>query len=105
MHEDNMPDLPGLNFDHGEDILALRDSVRQYAQAEIAPLAADIDRSDRFPPGLWQNSARSVCWASRPKRNTAALRWDILRTSWRWRKSRAHRRRLVCRTARNRICA
>jgi len=49
-----MTDLPGLNFDHGEDILALRDSVRQFAQAEIAPLAADIDRSDRFPPGLWQ---------------------------------------------------
>src|SRR3569623_2404542 len=54
MHEDNMTDLPGLNFDHGEDILALRDSVRQFAQAEIAQLAADIDRSDRFPPGLWQ---------------------------------------------------
>src|SRR3569623_1919436 len=54
MHEDNMTDLPGLNFDHGEDILALRDSVRQFAQAEIAPLAADIARSDRYPPGLWQ---------------------------------------------------
>ena len=41
--------LPGLNFQLGDDIDALRDAVRAFAQAEIAPLAADIDRSDQFP--------------------------------------------------------
>jgi len=46
--------LPGLSFDHGEDIAALRETVQQFAQAEIAPRAADIDRSDRFPADLWQ---------------------------------------------------
>ncbi len=46
--------LPGLTFDHGEDIAALRDTVQQFAQAEIAPRAAEIDRSDQFPMDLWK---------------------------------------------------
>jgi len=46
--------LPGLNFDHGEDIAALRESVAAFAQAEIAPRAAEIDRSDQFPMDLWK---------------------------------------------------
>ena len=45
--------LPGLTFDHGEDIAALRDTVQQFAQAEIAPRAGEIDRSDQFPMDLW----------------------------------------------------
>ena len=34
--------LPGLTFDHGEDIAALREAVQQFAASEIAPLAAEI---------------------------------------------------------------
>ena len=49
-----MTDLPGLNFQLGEDIDALRDAVRDFAQSEIAPRAAEIDKSDLFPADLWQ---------------------------------------------------
>ena len=43
-----MNNLPGLNFMLGEDIDALRDAVHAFAQAEIAPRAAEIDRSDQL---------------------------------------------------------
>jgi isovaleryl-CoA dehydrogenase len=46
--------LPGLDFQLGADINALRDAVRDFAQSEIAPRAAEIDRSDQFPMDLWR---------------------------------------------------
>jgi isovaleryl-CoA dehydrogenase len=49
-----MTDLPGLTFDHGEDIAALRATIQQFAGAEIAPRAAEIDRTDQFPMDLWK---------------------------------------------------
>ncbi len=45
---------PTLNFDLGEDIDMLRDAVCQFAQAEIAPLAEEIDQNNEFPNQLWR---------------------------------------------------
>ncbi|HEV3020692.1 MAG TPA: isovaleryl-CoA dehydrogenase [Burkholderiaceae bacterium] len=42
-----------LDFDLGGDIESLREVVRTFAQREIAPLAAQADRSDCFPMALW----------------------------------------------------
>jgi len=44
---------PALDFDLGAEIDQLRDSVRDFAADEIAPLAAEIDRNDTFPRQLW----------------------------------------------------
>jgi isovaleryl-CoA dehydrogenase len=49
-----MAHLPGLAFDLGETITMLRDSVQQFADDEIAPRAAEIDRDNLFPHDLWQ---------------------------------------------------
>jgi isovaleryl-CoA dehydrogenase len=43
-----------LQFDHGETLAMLRDTVRDFAHQEIAPRAAEIDRTNQFPPDLWQ---------------------------------------------------
>jgi len=47
-------ELPGLRFCLGEDIDQLRAAVRVFAAAEIAPRAAEIDRSNQFPSDLWK---------------------------------------------------
>ena len=45
---------PALNFNLGEDIDLLRDSLFQFCRNEIAPRAADIDQSNEFPNELWR---------------------------------------------------
>jgi len=45
--------IPSLNFDLGETVAMLRDTVMSFASEEIAPLAEEIDRTDSFPRQLW----------------------------------------------------
>jgi len=46
--------FPGLDFGLGETLDMLRESVAQFAASEIAPRAAQIDRSNEFPMALWR---------------------------------------------------
>ena len=49
-----IPNAPrSLDFDLGETADMIRDTVAGFAQAEIAPRAAEIDRTDEFPRDLW----------------------------------------------------
>jgi isovaleryl-CoA dehydrogenase len=45
--------MDDFDFGLGEDLDALRAAVAQFARERIAPLAADIDRDNRFPRDLW----------------------------------------------------
>ncbi|HZX31730.1 MAG TPA: isovaleryl-CoA dehydrogenase [Rhodocyclaceae bacterium] len=46
--------IPSLDFALGETIDMLRDAVRAFAEKEIAPRAAEIDRVNEFPADLWK---------------------------------------------------
>lgn len=43
-----------LEYDFDSTISMLREQVNRFAAAEIAPLAADIDRNNQFPPEIWR---------------------------------------------------
>jgi isovaleryl-CoA dehydrogenase len=49
-----MIDFPQLAFELGETADLLRRTVRTFAEAEIAPRAAEIDRANEFPMDLWR---------------------------------------------------
>lgn len=46
--------LPALDFDLGPTADMLQESIFDFAQAKIAPQAAEIDQSNEFPMELWQ---------------------------------------------------
>lgn len=46
--------VPTMNFDLGEEIDLLRQSVAHFASAEIAPLASQADEENLFPNALWR---------------------------------------------------
>lgn len=46
--------MTGFNFGLGETLDMLRDQVRGFAQRELAPLAADVDRDNQFPMPMWR---------------------------------------------------
>ena len=45
--------LPALNFELGETADMIRDTVMTFASDHVAPLAAEVDRTDKFPRHLW----------------------------------------------------
>src|SRR5512139_1674697 len=45
--------MPPFDFGLGETADALRDQVERFASSEVAPIAAELDKTDRFPRELW----------------------------------------------------
>ncbi|MEL6582368.1 MAG: acyl-CoA dehydrogenase family protein [Pseudomonadota bacterium] len=43
-----------MNFALGEEVEALREMVHRWAQDRVAPMAAEIDRANKFPTELWR---------------------------------------------------
>jgi isovaleryl-CoA dehydrogenase len=46
--------IPSIDFDLGEEITMLRDTVRAFVEAEVAPRAAEIEKANLFPADLWK---------------------------------------------------
>ena len=46
-------DYPALNFNLGDTVDMLRDTVRSFTSDKIAPIAYDADRNNEFPRELW----------------------------------------------------
>jgi isovaleryl-CoA dehydrogenase len=49
-----MTDIPGMQFDLGEDVAMLRTSLQHFVSQEITPRASAIDKTDQFPMDLWR---------------------------------------------------
>jgi isovaleryl-CoA dehydrogenase len=45
---------PSLNHGLDESLMMLRDSVHGFVQAELAPIAAEVDSTNEFPQQLWR---------------------------------------------------
>ena len=46
-------DYPAMNFNLGDTVDMLRDTVRSFTSDKIAPIADEVDRSNEFPRELW----------------------------------------------------
>lgn len=64
----SLKDQP-LTFEYSEEQLLIRDTIREIAQKEFAPRAAEIDRDHRFPRENWELlGASDVCGLPFPEK-------------------------------------
>ena len=57
--------MPPFDFGLGETADALREQVQRFSADQVAPIAAELDKTDRFPRELWPKMGGSACTAYR----------------------------------------
>ena len=66
-----------MNFNLGEEIEAIRDTVRRFASEEIAPRADEIDKTNSFQMTCGKKWVRWGCMVSRFPKQMAGRKWAI----------------------------
>ena len=61
-----------MNFDLTEKQRMIRDTVREFAENEVKPAAADIGRMDEFPRKIYRRMAAPAPWFGGAKRTVFA---------------------------------
>ena len=61
-----------MQYEFTDEQRMLREMVRAFAREEVAPLAREIDREERFPRESWEAEARSWGCSGPRRRSTAA---------------------------------
>ena len=61
-----------MDFELTDDQRMIRDMVRDFAQKEIAPIAAEMDKTEEFPWPVVRKMGGWACWACPSRRSTAA---------------------------------
>ena len=72
----------GMNFGLGNEVDALRDTVRRFARDKVAPRAAAIDRTMNSRVTCGRSLAPSASSVSLRRRNMAVRRWVISPIAW-----------------------
>src|ERR1700758_4305107 len=94
-----------FNFDLGETADAIRETVNDFSSHEIAPRAAEIDRSNVFPRDLWPKIGALGLHGITVEEEYGGGASAISSMAWRWRRFREHRPRSASPTARIPISA
>ena len=75
-----------MDFDLTDEQKMIRDTARDFAARKVAPVAAELDKSGRWPGEIVSEMAKLGLLGIMVPRSTAARGWTPSRTPLRWKK-------------------